>query len=168
MPVDTYLRLGVARNNARALRSKYNFPTLISFRSIPMGTSYQEQIRLPKSALRYKLQYFLFSYPVTAGVFRPIFFEVIDPGGRPYVLFDMKKPETSFGAKGTLFSTPGVDTTPAAAGDTSSYQGMLPINEEFPGMSVLTINIRGALATPNPAFIDILLVGRTLAKGAGA
>jgi hypothetical protein len=139
---------------------------LIFRRSIPTGNPYQEQIVLPKSAREYTFRGILFSYPVTGGVFREIFFEVFDTQGRSYTSLNFGNPAMELGAKGTLFSSPGVDTTPAAAGDTSSFRGFIPINEKFQGQAVLFVNIRGALATPNPAFIDLLLLGRILAKGA--
>jgi len=148
------------------MRARFEHPFYMPRRSIPTGTMYQEKFLLPRAARKYLLQYCLVSYPVTAGVFREIFFELIDPWGMPHVNFDLKNPATANGAKVSLFTSPAVDTTPAAAGDTSQWVGMLPLNEVYPGLAVLTLNIRGALATPNPAFIDILLAGRQVVKGA--
>lgn len=164
MVISDYMRLGVARNNARALLGAFRFPTLIFRQSIPTGSFYQEQIVMPKSAEKIALKYLLFDYPVTAGAAREIFFEVIHER-TGFVNVDLKEPATSLGAKGTLFSSPGVDTTPATAAVTGQYSGMMPIDITLPGLAVLVVNIRGALANPNPAFINLLLVGQVRAKG---
>lgn len=164
MVLSDYMRLGIARNNARALLGAFNYPTLIFRQSIPTGSFYQEQIIMPKSAQDIKLKYLLFSYPVTAGMAREIFFEAIHER-TGFVNVDLKDPATSLGAKGSLFSSPGVDTTPATAAVSSQYVGMMPIDITLPGLAVLVLNIRGALATPNPDFINLLFVGQVKAKG---
>jgi len=164
MDCKEYVTRGIAKNNARAMRSRADFPKWIPFRSIPTGTQYQEQIATPKSAKTFLFEYAMFSWPVGPGAFRPLFVEVYDNKGETYVLVDFKKPQTSTGAKITLFSSPGVDIDPATAGDQSFFRGMFYLGEEFPGNSIITLNIFGALATPDPAFVDILLAGRVRTK----
>lgn len=151
------MKAGVDANNARAMdpgawRLRWIVATLI-----PTGTFFTFKFQVPAAAAIFRLEYLLAWWPVT-GTFRPLFVELGDDRGQDHVLVD-KGPELQNGAAFSLFTTPNTDINAALAGDQAAYKGMMPLNLDFSGRAVISVNIRGALATPNPASLSILLAG---------
>lgn len=148
---------GIDENNARAMdpggwRLRWIFASLV-----PTGTFFTFQFQVPPAAAFYRMEYLLAAWPIV-GTFRPLFMEVADDRGQKFVLTS-KRPELQNGANLALFTTPNVDPDPATAGDQSQYLGMVPLNIDFPGRAVVSVNIRGALATPDPTTISLLIAG---------
>lgn len=157
------IRRGVAANNARAYRAKWDFPKWLFAQAVPTGNPFEVQFLTPKSAKRFLLEYVLISWPIT-GTFRPLFVQAYDEAGQTFVNVDFSQASTATGAKITLFSSPGVDINPALAGNQAQFVGMLAIGQEFPGNAVIGLRIYGATAAPNPANMDFLILGRQRTK----
>jgi len=152
------IEAGIARNNARAMDPAGWRLRWIYLPIIPTGSFVSEQFQIPPAAALYRLQYFLVWWPVGPGAFRPLFAEIMDDRGQKHV-FVQSGPELGQGAKLSLFTTPNVDPNSTLAGDQAAYMGMMPLNIDFPGRCTVTINLRGATATPDPTEIAILLAG---------
>lgn len=163
MNCEEIVARGVAQNNALALRSRFNYPKWLFRQVVPSGNPFDVQFVTPKSARRFLLEYALIAWPIT-GTFRPLFVEAYDEKGQTFVNVDFSQPSTSTGAKVTLFSSPGVDINPALAGNQAQYIGMFAMDQEFSGNQVIGFRVFGALATPNPATIDFLILGRQRTK----
>lgn len=148
---------GINANNARAMdpaawRLRWIFASLV-----PTGTFFTFQFQVPAAAAFFRLEYLIAAWPIV-GTFRPLFVEIGDDRGQKFILTS-KRPELQNGANLALFTTPTVDPNPATAGDQSAYMGMLPLNLDFPGRAVVSLNFRGATAAPNPTTVSILLAG---------
>lgn len=152
------IKAGIDANNARALDPGAWRLRWIFLQVIPTGSFVQVQFQIPAAAAMFRLQYPMIWWPVGPGAFRPLFMEIMDDRGQKYVFVD-KGPSLGLGANVSLFTTPNVDPNSAVAGDQSAYLGMMPLNIEFPGRCTVTVNIRGATATPDPTQIAILLAG---------
>jgi len=149
---------GIDANNARALdpaawRLRWLFLDLV-----PTGTYFQSRFQIPAAAALYKVGYLMAWWPVGPGAFRPLFLDIQDDRGQQYIFVD-KGPELGLGANLSLFTTPNVDPNSAVAGDQSAYLGMMPLNIEFPGRCTVTVSIRGALGTPDPTSLKLLVAG---------
>lgn len=151
------LQAGIDRNNARAKDPKAWRLRWISAALIPTGTFFSFQFQIPSAAWEYKLEYLIAWWPVTE-VFRPLFCDISDDRGQRFVMTG-QGPEISRGMPFNLFTTPGTDPNSALAGDQSAYKGMMPLGLRFPGRAIVTLNIRGATAAPDPSQLNILLVG---------
>jgi hypothetical protein len=151
------LQAGIAHNDARALDKARWLLRWISLTVIPTGSFISVKFQIPPAAAFFRLEYLMVWWPVTE-VFRDLFLELADDRGQKFTLIG-KRPELHNGQNVTLFTSPGTDQNSALAGDQSAYLGMYPLHLDFPGRAILNINIRGALATPNPSQINFLLAG---------
>ncbi len=151
------LQAGIARNNARAKNPAAWRLRWISATLIPTGSFFTFQFQIPSAAWEYRLEYLIAWWPVTE-VFRPLFCTIDDDRGQKYVLTG-QGPELSRGMPFNLFTSPATDPNSTLAGDQSAYLGAMPLNLRFPGRATVSLNIRGATATPDPAQLNILLVG---------
>lgn len=152
------MKAGVDANNARAMdpgawRLRWIVATLI-----PTGTFFTFKFQVPAAAAFFRLEYLMTWWPVGPGAFRPLFVELGDDRGQDFVLVD-KGPALANGAAFSLFTTPNTDVNAALAGDQAAYKGMMPLNLDFPGRATISVNIRGALGTPDPTSLSILLAG---------
>jgi len=156
--MDAVLQAGVEANNARAMDPAAWRLRWIYALIVPTGSFITYQFQVPAAAALYRLEYLIAWWPVGPGAFRPLFAELADDRGQKFVLTD-KRTEVRDGAPFSLFTTPNVDPNSALAGDQSAYLGAMPLNLDFPGRAVVSLNIRGALATPDPTGIAILFAG---------
>lgn len=156
---EQQLIAGVARNNARALDPRRWKLRWLHQQVIPTGTVTPVYFGFPAAAAVYRLEYALIFWPVTGGVFRPLFLEIADDRGTKFTLVDPRRAELANGVNVALFTTPNTDPNATLAGDQSAYLGTTCLDLEFPGRAVLTVLIRGATAAPNPASIEVLLTG---------
>jgi len=154
------LAAGVAANNARALdpgawRLRWLLQTVT-----PTGPFFTVIFEVPEAAALYRLGYMFAWWAVGPGPARPLYVELADDRGQKFTFAQAMQNRTiSQGMKTGLFTGPGTDPDPAAAGDQSAYLGAMPLDVEFPGRAQIMINVRGALPTPDPAQVKILLVG---------
>lgn len=154
------LAAGVAANNARALdRGAWRLRWL--FQSVtPTGPFFTVIFEVPEAAALYRLGYIFAWWAVGPGPARPLFAELADDRGQKFTRAQaMQNREIARGMPFNLFTGPGTDPAAATAGDQAAYLGAMPLDIEFPGRAQIMINIRGALATPDPAQVEILLVG---------
>jgi len=158
MMTDAELKAGVNANNARAMDPGAWRLRWIVASLVPTGTFFSFKFQVPAAAAIYRLEYLMAWWPIGPGNFRPLYVELGDDRGQDHILVD-KGPELRNGAAFSLFTTPNTDINTAVAGDQSAYKGMMPLNLEFPGRATIAVNIRGALATPDPVSLSILLAG---------
>lgn len=154
------LQAGIDANNARAMDPAGWRLRWLHLSVVPTGSFFTVHFEVPESAAMFRLEYLFAWWPVTGGVFRQLYAELIDDRGIKFT--DVKNTQNkavSFGAKFSLFTSPTTDPDSATAGDQSKYLGAMPLNIEFPGRAQISINIRGALATPDPANVELVLVG---------
>lgn len=151
------LQAGIDANNARASAADAWRLRWISFALVPTGTVTTFQFQIPPAAAFYRLEYLMMGWGIGPGLFRPLNLEISDDRGQKFILFS--KQTQNLGAKVALFTSPGVDPNPALAGDQSAYKGMFPLMLDFPGRATVTLTLRGAVGTPDPTTVNVLLAG---------
>ncbi len=151
------LQAGIDANNARAMAADAWRLRWISFDLVPSGSVTTHQFQIPSSAAFYRLEYLLCGWPGNLGAFRPLDLEISDDRGQKFILFS--KQTGNKGARVSLFTTPGPDGVTGLINGNSQYKGMYPLMLDFPGRAVVTLTLRGALGTPDPAAVHFLLAG---------
>ncbi len=150
------LQAGFERNNKKLEQSLDNQLSFIYEMLVPTTNQLRFIVEFPKSAINYRMEYINIGIPSNAQLDNFFFVATNDSYGIKYVSENLRR--NQLGAKISLWTTPGADKDPTAAGDQTSYSGMMPLGINFKGQSNATFYFRGNGLSALP-YVKVLISG---------
>lgn len=156
-------RQGIAANNRKLEDSLKNQLYWIYERIFTTGINHVNfYLPFPKSAITYLAEHILIAVPSNANLSNFYLTTSRRKNNYTYIFENLR--DNIFGAKLSLFTTPGADPDVTTAGDQSQYMGAMPINIEFQGQEQVQLTIRGA-GLSAIAHVDFMIMGHMENRG---